>query len=71
MELHNEMVLEEKRNQTPSDRMKGLMAFLSSHATSASRGRTPTEDCIGCPTVKYRSGSVTGTLNEYCATEVV
>ena len=32
MDLHNQMVLEEKRNQTPAERMRGLMAFLRSHA---------------------------------------
>ena len=32
MDLHNQMVLEEKRNQTPAERMDGLMAFLRSHA---------------------------------------
>jgi hypothetical protein len=32
MELHNQIVLEEKRNQTAEQRMKGLMAFLRSHA---------------------------------------
>ena len=32
MDLHNQMVLEEKRNQTPAERMRGLMAFLQSHA---------------------------------------
>jgi len=32
MEAGNEFVLEQKRNQTPEQRMKGLMAFLGSHA---------------------------------------
>ena len=32
MELHNQLVIEEKRNQTRAERMKGLMAFLRSHA---------------------------------------
>ena len=32
MELHNQIVLEEKRDQTAAERMKGLMAFLRSHA---------------------------------------
>ncbi len=32
MDLHNQIVLDEKRNQTPAERMKGLMAFLRSHA---------------------------------------
>jgi hypothetical protein len=32
MELHNQLVLEEKRNRIPAERMKGLMAFLESHA---------------------------------------
>ena len=32
MELHNQIVLEEKRDQTPAQRMRGLMAFLRSHA---------------------------------------
>ena len=32
MDLHNQMVLDEKRNQTPVERMEGLMAFLKSHA---------------------------------------
>ena len=33
MELHNQAVLEEKRNQTPAERMNGLMAFLRGHAS--------------------------------------
>jgi hypothetical protein len=32
MDLHNQLVLEEKRAQTPAERMKGPMAFLRSHA---------------------------------------
>lgn len=32
MEFHNRIVLEEKRTQTPAQRMKGLMAFLRSRA---------------------------------------
>jgi hypothetical protein len=32
MEEHNQIVLEEKRNQTPAERMKGMMAFPRSHA---------------------------------------
>ena len=32
MDLHNQTVLEEKRKQTPAERMNGLMAFLQSHA---------------------------------------
>lgn len=32
MDADNERVLEEKRNRTPAERMRGLMAFLESHA---------------------------------------
>jgi hypothetical protein len=49
MDLHNTIVLEEKRNQTPAERMNGLIAFLSSHAYIGIEREKPERRTHGIP----------------------
>ena len=68
MELHNQIVLDEKRNQTPTERLKSLMAFLGAIPVSALSEKNLIGESIGCPTAKYRSAYVIDSPNVSSAT---